>query len=221
MTQALWNAIDEYIAAHVLRPDATLDAVLQHAAEADLPPISVAPNQGMFLHLLARLQKARCVLELGTLAGYSTIWLARGLPGDGRLITVESDAKHAAVARRNIALADLTGIVEVREEDALAALERLTREGPKPFDLVFIDADKKRIPQYFEAVLGLSRPGTLIIVDNVVREGTVLDSNSEDASVGGVRRFHQMLALDRRVDATTLQTVGSKGHDGFTLALVN
>jgi predicted O-methyltransferase YrrM len=221
MSQTLWNAVDEYIAAHVLRPDATLDAVARHAAEADLPPIAVAPNQGMFLHLLARLQKARSILELGTLAGYSAIWLARALPADGRLITIESDPKHAAVARRNVALAELAEIVDVREEDALAALARLTREGPKPFDLVFIDADKKRIPEYFEAALGLSRPGTLIIVDNVVREGTVLDAGSEDASVVGVRRFHQMLTRDRRVDATTLQTVGTKGHDGFTLALVN
>ena len=219
MTQDLWTAVDEYLTGHV-RPDASLTAALARAVDAGLPAISVAPNQGKHLYLLARICRARLVLELGTLAGYAAIWLARALPKDGRLITVEADPKHASVARRNIADAGLADTIEVREDDALVALTRLQREGPKPFDLVFIDADKQRIPEYFEGSLALSRPGTVLIVDNVIRDGAVLDPDNADASIRGVRRFHEMLTTDRRVEATTIQTVGVKGYDGFTMALV-
>jgi predicted O-methyltransferase YrrM len=217
--QDLWTAVDDYIAAHV-REDSSLTATLARAIEAGLPPIAVAPNQGKMLYLLARLRGARRVLELGTLAGYSAIWLARALPEGGRVITVESDPKHAAVARRNIAEAGLGEVIDVREEDALVALGRLDREGPKPFDLIFIDADKERIPEYYEGSLGLSRTGTLVIVDNVIRDGAVIDAESADPRIQGVRRFHEMLTNDDRVEATTIQTVGVKGYDGFTMALV-
>lgn len=219
MTQDLWTAVDDYIAAHV-REDVSLTAVLARAVDAGLPPIAVAPNQGKMLYLLARLCGARRVLELGTLAGYSAIWVARALPAGGRVITVETDPKHAAVARRNIAEAGLGQVIDMREEDALDALGRLDREGPKPFDFIFIDADKERIPEYYEASLGLSRPGTLVIVDNVIRDGAVIDAESVDARIQGVRRFHETLTHDDRVEATTIQTVGVKGYDGFTMALV-
>lgn len=219
MTQDLWTAVDDYIAAHV-REHVSLTAALARAVDAGLPPIAVAPNQGKLLYLLARLCGARLVLELGTLAGYSAIWLARALPEGGRVITVEADPKHAAVARRNIAEAGLLDTIDVREEDALDALGRLDREGPKPFDFIFIDADKERIPEYYEASIALSRPGTLVIVDNVIRDGAVVDAGSEDPRIHGVRRFHQMLTSDDRVEATTIQTVGVKGYDGFTMALV-
>jgi predicted O-methyltransferase YrrM len=221
MSQDLWTAIDGYIAEHVLPPDPILDAVLEAAIAANLPQISVAPNQGKLLYLLARLQGARNVLEIGTLAAYSTIWLARALPANGRLITLEADPKHAAVARANLVRAGLTEVVQLREGDALSELPNIAREGKGPFDLIFIDADKKSIPKYFEWALTLSRPGTVIIVDNVVREGAVIDASNDDASVRGVRQFNDMLASEHRVSATTLQTVGVKGHDGFTIALVN
>ena len=221
MGQELWTAIDKYIVDHVVRDDPVLDAVRKAADDAGLPQIAVSPNEGKLLFLIARLTDARHILELGTLAAYSTVWLARALARGGRMITLESDPKHAAVARANLARAKLTRVVELMEGDALESLARIEREGHAPFDLIFIDADKQRIPDYFDWALKLSRPGSVIIVDNVVRKGGVIDSNNNDPSILGVRRFHNMLATESRVSATTIQTVGSKGHDGFTIALVN
>jgi predicted O-methyltransferase YrrM len=180
----------------------------------------VAPNQGKLLHLLARIQGAKRVLEIGTLGGYSTIWLARALPSDGRLVTLEAEAKHANVAKANIERAGLSSLVELRLGPALDSLALLHQEGVPPFDFIFIDADKQNIPRYLEWSLRLSRPGTVIITDNVVREGAIINPEDPDPRVQGVRRFFEMVAADPRLDATTLQTVGSKGYDGFTLAVV-
>ena len=201
-------------------PDPALDAALQASAAAGLPAIGVSPNQGKLLQLLARLQGARAILELGTLGGYSTIWLARALPPGGRLVTLEADSKHAEVARANLARAGLADVVEVRLGRGLDTLPRLAAEGAGPFDLIFIDADKPSIPEYFAWALKLSRRGSLIVVDNVVRDGEVVDAGSSDPNVQGVRRFNELLAAEQRVSATTLQTVGSKGYDGLTFALV-
>jgi predicted O-methyltransferase YrrM len=217
----LWSAIDAYINTYAIPKDDILDAAEQAGIDAGLPQIAVAPNQGKLLHLIARLQGARNILEIGTLAGYSTIWLARALPPDGRLVTLEFDPKHAEVAIANLVRAGFKNVVEVRVGDALKTLPGVERDGRGPFDLVFIDADKKSIPDYFEWALKLTRPGSLIIVDNVVRDGAVLDASTDDASVRGVRRFNEMLADEPRVTATTIQTVGIKGHDGLTFALVN
>ena len=219
-SEQLWTAVDRYITELVVQPDADLEAALEACAAAGLPQISVAAGEGKLLHLLARIRHARNILEIGTLAAYSTIWLARALPAGGGLITLESDPAHAAVARANIARANLGDVVDLRLGLALDTLPVLAEEGRK-FDLTFIDADKPNIPQYFEWSLKLSTPGGLIIVDNVIRGGGVIDETSEDASIRGVRRLNEMLATDRRVSATTIQTVGSKGYDGFTLAVVN
>ena len=221
MSQDQWTAVDRYLNDLLVPPDDALDAALRDSAAAGLPAISVSPSQGKFLHLLARIQGARSILEVGTLGGYSTIWLARALPADGRLITLEFDAKHAEVARKNLARAGLDGIVEVRLGRAIETLPQLEREGRGLFDLVFIDADKVSTPDYFSWALRLTRRGSVIIVDNVVRKGAVTDVNSTDASVQGIRRFNEMLAAERRVDATAIQTVGSKGYDGFAIALVS
>ena len=218
--QELWTAVDGYFAGLLSPPDAALDAALEASATAGLPQIQVSANQGKLLHLLARLQGARSILEIGTLGGYSTIWLGRALPKGGRLVTLEAEPKHAEVARSNIARAGLGGIVDVRLGPALDTLPTLAAEKPGPFDLVFIDADKPNIPDYFAWALKLSRPGSLIIVDNVVREGAVIDARSDDASVRGVRKLHELLAAEPRVSATAIQTVGTKGYDGFTIALV-
>jgi len=218
--QELWTAVDRYFSELLSPPDAVLDAALKASAAAGLPEIQVSANQGKLLHLLARLQGARSILEIGTLGGYSTIWLARALPKDGRLVTLEAEPKHAEVARSSIARAGLGSIVEVRLGRALDILPQLAAEKPRPFDLVFIDADKPSIPEYFAWALKLSRKGSLIIVDNVVREGAVIDAGSEDASVHGVRKLHEQLAAEPRVTATAIQTVGTKGYDGFTIALV-
>jgi predicted O-methyltransferase YrrM len=220
MPETPWSAVDRYITDHLVAPDPALDAALEASAAAGLPPINVTPNQGKFLHLLARIQGARTILEIGTLGGYSTIWLARALPAGGRLVTLESDPKHAAVARGNFARAGLSGTIELREGRALDTLPRMASERMGPFDFVFIDADKASIPEYFEWALKLARPGSVLLVDNVVRGGAVVDAASSDPSVQGVRRFNEVLASDPRVSATTLQTVGSKGYDGFTLAVV-
>lgn len=217
--EQLWTAVDRYITEMVVQPDRVLDAALESCASAGLPQISVSAGEGKLLHLLARIRRANSILEIGTLAAYSTIWLARALPPGGRLITLESDPSHAAVARSNITRAALDGIVELRLGLALDTLPVLASEGRK-FDLTFIDADKANIPAYFEWALKMSQPGALIIVDNVIRDGAVIDDASEDASVRGVRRLNEMLADDKRVSATTIQTVSSKGYDGFTLAVV-
>ncbi|HYQ95916.1 MAG TPA: O-methyltransferase [Candidatus Eisenbacteria bacterium] len=216
----LWTEVDRYITGLLAPPDPVLEAALAASTAAGLPEIQVSPNQGKFLNLLARLQSARAILELGTLGGYSTIWLGRALPKDGRLVTLEADPKHAEVARANIARAGLGGIVEVRLGPALTTLPKLAAEGRGPFDLIFIDADKPNIPEYFKWALKLSRLGSLILVDNVVRDGAVIDATSPDPSVQGVRRFNELLASEKRVSATTIQTVGSKGYDGFAIALV-
>lgn len=221
MSQDLWTAVDHYLVNLLVPGDAALDAALQASDEAGLPAISVAPNQGKLLWLLAKIQGARRILEIGTLGGYSTIWLARALPSDGRLITLESEPKHAALARSNLSLAGVGHLVEVRVGGALQTLPALAAEGVEPFDLVFIDADKQSIPEYFDWSLELTRPGSIILVDNVVRRGAIIDAESTDPGVQGVRRFNERLARDSRVSATTLQTVGSKGYDGFTLARVH
>src|ERR1700732_1383284 len=219
MTEALWSAVDQYIIDMLVPSDAALDAALEASSAAGLPAIQVTPNQGKLLHLLARLQGARKILEIGTLGGYSTIWLARALPEDGHLVTLEALPKHARVAEANIANAGLADIVEIRIGPALDTLPKLGEEGKGPFDLTFIDADKERIPEYFRWALELSHPGSVVIVDNVVRGGAVADDATNDPDVKGVRRFIELLAAEPRVSATALQTVGSKGWDGFALAL--
>jgi len=218
--QKIWSSVDAYIVDTLVPHDPKLDAVLRANAAAGLPAIDVSPNQGKFLHLLARIQGAKRILEIGTLGGYSTIWLARALPPDGSLVTLEFEPKHAEVAAANIANAGLSAIVEIRVGPALESLAQLHREGCPPFDLIFIDADKPNNPAYLEWSLRLSRPGTIILGDNVVRGGAVTDPDNPDPRVQGVRRFIQMMADDPRLDATALQTVGSKGYDGFTLAVV-
>jgi predicted O-methyltransferase YrrM len=226
MNHDLWTAVDGYIAEHLLTPDPVLDAVLAASDAAGLPPIAITPNQGKLLELLARIHHAHSILELGTLGGYSTIWLARALPADGRLITLERDPRYAEVASVNIANAGFSEIVELRVGSALATLPELHAEGAGSFDLIFIDADKQNYPGYLEWSLKLSRVGTLIVGDNVVRAGAILDPDADDPSfedggiAAGVRRFYELLAAEPRVSATAIQTVGAKGHDGFALALV-
>jgi predicted O-methyltransferase YrrM len=220
MSQAQWTAVDRYITDLLAPPDPALDAALRAAAEAGLPPAHVAPNQGKLLAILAQSIGARSILEIGTLGGYSTIWLARALPPGGILITLEADPRHAEVARANLARAGLAEVVEVRLGRALETLPRLADEGRGPFDLVFIDADKANNAAYFGWALKLTRRGSLIIVDNVVRNGAVIDADSDDPSVQGVRRLNAALAAEPRVAATAIQTVGSKGYDGLAIALV-
>jgi len=220
MPQEQWTAVDRYITDLLVLPDPALDAALQSSVAAGLPAINVAPNQGKFLMLLAQIQRARNILEIGTLGAYSTIWLARALPPDGRLITLEAEPKHADVARANIARAGLAHLVEVRLGPALETLPRLAAEGAGPFDLIFIDADKPSYPDYFLWTLKLSRRGTVIVADNVVRDGAVIDPASDDPRVQGMRRFNELLAAETRVSATEIQTVGSKGYDGFAMAVV-
>jgi predicted O-methyltransferase YrrM len=221
MNQDQWKAVDDYLAGRLVPPDPALDAALEASTAAGLPPISVSPTHGKLLHLLATMRDARRILEIGTLGGYSTIWLARALPPDGYLITLEADPKHADVARANIARAGLAGVVELRLGKALDTLPQIAAENNGPFDLIFIDADKQNIPRYFDWSLRLSRPGTLIVVDNVVRGGAVVDAATEDTNVQGVRQFMDVVAREPRVSATAIQTVGLKGYDGFALALVN
>jgi predicted O-methyltransferase YrrM len=220
MSQEQWSAVDRFIAEMIVPADPALDAALADSAAAGLPAISVSPNQGKLLHLLARVQGARHILEIGTLGGYSTIWLARALPEGGRLVALESEPKHAEVARVNIARAGLANKVDLRLGLAVETLPQLASDGLGPFDLVFIDADKPSTPEYFAWALRLTRQGSLIIVDNVVRKGAVVEEHSDDPSVQGVRRFYEMLAAEPRVSATAIQTVGSKGYDGFAIALV-
>jgi predicted O-methyltransferase YrrM len=215
MSEELWAEVDRYITTKLVGYDAVLEATLDATAASGLPAIHVSAPQGKQLHLLARMMDARAILEIGTLAGYSAIWMARALPAGGRLVTLEVDPKHAEVARANIVRAGLTGRAEVIVGPALDTLPKLKG----PFDLFFIDADKASIPEYFEWAVKLSRPGSVIIVDNVVRNGAVIDKDG-DASVQGVRRLNDILSRDKRVSATTIQTVGGKGYDGFTLALV-
>lgn len=220
MTDTSWADVDNYLAEHLIPADPVLDAAQAAIVDSGLPPISVSPMQGKFLHLLARIRGAQHILEIGTLGAYSTIWMARALPVGGRLITLEMDPKHAAVARSNIANAGLSEVVDVRLGRAQDLLPPLKAEGARPFDLIFIDADKQSIPEYFDWALRLSRRGTIIIVDNVIRAGAVADASTTDTAVLGVRRFNEMVSREPRVSATALQTVGSKGYDGFALVLV-
>ena len=220
MTEPLWTAVDQYIVDMLVPPDAALDAALEASSATGLPAIQVTPNQGKLLHLLARLHGARRILEIGTLGGYSTIWLARALPADGRLITLEADPRHADIARANFSRAGLDAMVDLRVGRALDTLPRIAAEDGGAFDLIFIDADKQSIPEYFRFARKLSSRGSLIIVDNVVRDGKVIDAASDDPDIQGIRRFNEMLAAEPGVCATAIQTVGAKGHDGFAIVLV-
>ena len=219
--QETWTAVDNYIAHLQVPPDPILDATLEASRAAGLPGIQVSPTQGKFLNMLARISGAKRVLELGTLGAYSTIWLARALPPNGRLITLEANPKHAQVARENIQHAGLADRVEVRVGPAPDSLRQMVSQGVEAFDFIFIDADKPGYPDYLSWTVKLSRPGTLIVADNVVRGGKVADSSCDDPDAQGIRRFNAVLAAQKSLSATTIQTVGSKGYDGFTLALVS
>ena len=220
MTEDLWTTVDRYAARLLVRPDEALDAAERESVSAGLPPIGVTPAIGRFLQLLARVRGARSILEIGTLAGYSTIWLARALPPGGRLITLEAEAIHAEVARRNIAHAGLADVVEIRVGRALDTLPDLLARKAGPFDFVFIDADKPATPDYFRWALRLSAPGSVIVVDNAVRGGGIADAANTDPGVRAMRRLHKMLSEEPHVSATLIQTVGSKGYDGFVMAVV-
>ena len=220
MSWETWNAVDEYTAGLLIGVDPVLQEALAHSAAAGLPEIAVTANQGKLLNLLARIHGARRILEVGTLGGYSTIWLARALPPDGQLVTLELNPDFARVASENVARAGLSERVQVRVGPAIESLLALVADGEGPFDLIFIDADKQSTPEYFEQALELSRPGGVILVDNVVLDGTLIDAVSEDPRVAGMRRFLELAAAEPRVTATTIQTVGNKGYDGFTLAIV-
>jgi predicted O-methyltransferase YrrM len=216
----LWKAVDAYVTETIVAPDPALEAALAANTAAGLPSIDVSAPQGKLIHLLARMMGARTALEIGTLGGYSTIWLASALPDRGRLISLEWSEKHAEVARRNIARAGLGDKVEVRTGSALETLPKIEAEGLGPFDFVFIDADKQNNLAYLEWALRLSRSGTAIVVDNVVRDGEVVDAGSADTDVIGVRRMFEAMARAPRLSATAIQTVGAKGWDGFALAVV-
>ena len=221
MTQELWSAVDQYVADTLLKSDDSLESAVKASDEAGLPSIQVSAPQGKFMYLLAKVHGARRILEIGTLGGYSTIWLARALPAGGTLVTMEIDPKHAEVAKANLDRAGVGDKVEVLVGNARDLLPELERRNLAPFDLTFIDADKASIPFYFESALRMSRKGSLILVDNVVREGAVIQADSEDASVQGVRRLNEMLSANSSIEATVLQTVGVKGYDGLAIALVN
>ncbi len=215
-----WSAVEDYLAETVVRPDHALHHAVTTAAEAGMPPIEVAPNAGKLLQLLVRISGARRVLEIGTLAGFSAIWMARGLPDDGRLVSCEYLPRHAEVARANIEAAGLGAKVEIRVGAALETLRDLAAEGAAPFDFVFIDADKENNPHYLEWAIRLGRPGTVVIIDNVVWDGAVLDPARDPANAGGIIAALQMMGADPRLEGTAIQTVGTKGWDGFALALV-
>jgi predicted O-methyltransferase YrrM len=220
MAQETWTKVDRYFADLLLGSDPVLEAALRDSDRAGLPSIHVSPNQGKLLQLLAQSVDARRILEIGTLAGYSTIWLARALPAGGRLLSLEYEGKHAEVARANVARAGLAAVVEIRVGLAQEQLARLAAEAPEPFDLIFIDADKQGYPEYFTWALRFAHKGTLIIADNVVRQGEVANADSSNAGVPGVRRMNALVAAEPRVSAAAVQTVGSKGYDGFLIARV-
>jgi predicted O-methyltransferase YrrM len=216
--QDLWTRVDEYVTSTLVAQDEALISALSDSEAAGLPAISVSPAHGKLLHMLARMIGAGRILEIGTLGGYSTIWLARALSAGGSLISLELLEKHAEVARKNLVRARVSELVEIRVGKALDSLPRL--EGDAPFDLVFIDADKQNNADYFRWALRLSRAGSVIVVDNVIRNGAVIDPTSTDEMVQGVRRLNELMASEPRVDVTAVQTVGIKGYDGFSLALV-
>ncbi|WP_321817133.1 MULTISPECIES: O-methyltransferase [unclassified Paraburkholderia] len=220
MNEQTWHAVDDWFSDRLIGVDEALDGALAASAQAGLRAINVAPNQGKFLHLLARIQGARRMLEIGTLGGYSAIWLARALPEDGTLVSLEFSQENAAVARANLARAGLSEKVTVVTGLALDSLDAMVSDGTPPFDFVFIDADKRSNPQYLERVLKLARPGTVIVADNVVRSGRIADPNDHDADVVGLRNYFDLLTQDARLDTTAVQTVGSKGWDGFAITVV-
>jgi predicted O-methyltransferase YrrM len=220
MTQETWSAVDDYIADKLIGADDALEAALELSESAGLPPINVSPPQGKLLMMLAQVHGARSVLEIGTLGGYSTIWLARGLGPTGHVVTLEVDPKHAKIASANFARAGLSDKVDVLVGPALETLPRLEAEKRGPFDLVFIDADKPNNPSYFAWALKLARKGSVIVVDNVVREGAIIDPKDGDPRVQGTRRLFDAMSSEPRVSATVIQTVGTKGYDGFAVALV-
>lgn len=213
-----WSAVDDYLIDRLIPPDSVLEQALAENAAANLPSMDVAPNQGKFLHIAARMMGARRILEIGTLGGYSTIWLARALPRDGKVVTLEANPVHARVAKTNIERAGLSGLVDIRVGPAIETLPALA--GQEPFDLIFIDADKPNNPAYLDWAIKLSRPGSVIISDNVVRNGGVIDPDSSDPAVPGLRRHFDMMANEPRLTATALQTVGGKGWDGFVIGIV-
>jgi len=217
MAQDQWTAVDRYITDLFVPSDPALDAALEASTEAGLPPINVSPNQGKLLFLMAKMKGVRSILEIGTLGGYSTIWLARALPAGGRLVTLEVNAEYAAVARRSFARAGLADVIELQLGPALDTLPKLAG----PFDMIFIDADKQSYPDYLPWAVKLSRPGSLIVADNVVRSGAVIDANSADPAIQGMRRFNAALAAEPRLIATAIQTVGVKGYDGFAVIVVD
>lgn len=219
MSQNQWDAVDTYFNSLFVPADDALDSTLKSTVDAGLPAINVAPNQGKLLMVLAKSIRARRILEVGTLAGYSTIWLARGMEPDGKIITLEIDARHADVARANMERAGLTNVVEVKLGSAHATLAELAAANVEPFDLVFVDADKASTPTYLEYALQMTKVGSYIILDNVVRDGRVVDPNHPDVHVQGIQKGLAMLANDPRVIVTALQTVGSKGYDGLAVAL--
>jgi predicted O-methyltransferase YrrM len=215
-----WSDVDQYLVSKLAPSDEALDAALRDSNEAGLPQINVAPNQGKLLQLLATMQGAKRILEIGTLGGYSTIWLARALPSDGRLISLELEARHADVARRNLERAGLSSRVEIRVGTATGSLHEMIADNVEPFDFIFIDADKEGYQVYLELSLQLSRPGTVIVADNVVRSGEVANPAATDSRVQGVQKFLDHASNESRIDGTAVQTVGSKGHDGFALFIV-
>jgi predicted O-methyltransferase YrrM len=220
MAEETWTAVDAYVGDLLAPHDEALAAALRSSEEADLPAIQVSPPQGKLLHLLVKVVGASSILEFGTLGAYSTIWMARALPDDGSLVTLEADPRYAEVARGNVARAGLAGIVDLRVGPALDLLPDLEAEGVGPFDLTFIDADKAHSPDYFAWALEHSRSGSLIVSDNVVRDGALVDLDDRDPAIEGQRRLHELIAGEPRVEATTIQTVGVKGYDGFNVALV-
>lgn len=221
MSAAQWTAVERFLNQYFVPPDPALEEALAASAAAGLPAIEVAPNHGKLLHLLARIQGARRILEIGTLGGYSTIWLARALPPDGLLVTLELEPRNAELAKSNIARAGVADRVQIRVGRALDTLPKLEAEGLAPFDFFFVDADKRSNPDYLEWALRLARPGSVIVVDNVVRDGAVADAKIRDPDLEGIRRFNEVIASDPRLSATAIQTVCSKGYDGFAIAFVN
>ena len=219
MPEQVWADVDEFFEQHLLPADDILHATLETNVAEGLPPIAVTPPQGKLLHLLARACGARRILEIGTLGAYSTIWLARALPPSGKLITLEIDLHHAEVARRNLERAKVSQRVEIRVGDAAVLLDAM-QGFVEPFDFVFVDADKKSSDVYFKAVLTLSHPGTVIIIDNVVRSGKVADASSDDEDIRGIRRMTEWLETQKNISATAIQTVGGKSYDGFLMAIV-
>ncbi len=220
MTRKTWNAVDDYIAEELIPADPALEAALEANRDNNLPAIDVSPAQGKLLNLMVRMNKAKRILEIGTLGGYSTIWMARALPADGKIVTLELDTHHAKVARANIKRAGLSKLVDLRVGPALDSLAVLSGEGAGPFDLIFIDADKPNNPNYLSWAMKLSRPGTVIVCDNVIRDGDVIKKDSRDESVQGARAAFSFIGKDKRLESTAIQTVGAKGYDGFAIAIV-